>query len=93
MNPLTEAQAWREVARRFVERDDRAAGDGLCIAVAEIAREKAISVARYGKMKGRVRSYMLADEHYAYPYPWSEHIDARALAALWLACEAEASHD
>ena len=66
MTPLTEAQAWREVARLTVEHTSNSAQFSV---------------------PDRVRVAMW--ERYSF---WTEGRDVKlnALAALWLACEAEA---
>lgn len=83
---VTEAAAWREVARLLVE--DRQ-GVELCTNVYALLLGKRISPYLHAVMYMRVRR---ATSPYVWEYRGSEdddHREARCLAALWFALEAE----
>lgn len=84
--PLTEGEAWREVAR--MEFDDEIGSGGLCFLVADLHDAKAI------RTRTREAMYRHIDEHldgaaWAYENCDPHAHEARCLAALWLAHEAE----
>lgn len=85
MSVLTEPQAWREIARRIAEREWTAYG--LCYEIWYMGFYGYISSTIQKQMKDRLDEYMSDPEAYAY-HPGTE-AEARTLAALWLACEAE----
>lgn len=91
---MTEAEAWREIARAFAEREDAGlALAGLCWAAEGLAQIGHISFEDASDMEARVQGYM---NHAGFAYHTDlstfdnafEH-EARCLAALWLAEEAE----
>lgn len=73
---MTEANAWREAARRFAERRDY----GVWVCLNDLRREGIIAVWMFHKMVDRVRWHMGTRF-----YP---PIDP-CLAALWMALETE----
>lgn len=89
---LTEAQAWRKIARRIVERKWRTRG--LCFEAYRLYNGEVggISGATYIRMTDRIDENLRVhpdtteDGH---AYPPGEEPEARVLAALWLALEAE----
>ena len=89
---LTEVQAWEEVARRFVEgKADR----GLCKAFAGLWYHELINRDVHYIMSSRVDGYLTDENVYAYEYrkkdghmECQKNDEGRALAALWLMCEA-----
>lgn len=83
-NYLTEPEAWREIARRIAE--GQWEGFGLCHEDSMLRWEERISASTHIAMRARTRFY-LNDNLWAYP-PRTEP-EARILAALWLALEAE----
>ena len=95
MKTLTEAQAWREVARRDCEGEGPYWG--LCTAVYQLEDDGLVVDAVCRAMFARLNTYLSGDL-WAYKTRGSvwnrrSHLPfrpARALAALWLACEAEA---
>jgi hypothetical protein len=93
---MTEAEAWREVARRFAL---AIAPYGLCYEIAELCDFEKVSESAYRTMSERVDEH-LGGAKWAYEpravqgcwdieHDYSEHREARCLAALWLALEAE----
>lgn len=83
-NCLTEPEAWREIARRIAEgRWDRL---GLCHEALVLRWGKRIYGFTEVAMRSRIRSH-LNTEMWAYRYGTKP--EARILAALWLALEAE----
>jgi hypothetical protein len=81
---LTEAQAWREIARRIVEGEWKRFGlcreiQALLLAEDKILRDDASA------MFLRLGTYL----DYGWAYTPGEEREARALAALWLALDAE----
>ena len=82
----TEAAAWREVARLLVE--DRQGVD-ICTNAYVLLLDKRIGPYMHAVMYMRVRS---STSPYVWEYRGSEdddHREARCLAALWFALEAE----
>ena len=92
---LTEVQAWEEVARRFVENPPRECG--LCTVVEDMywRDERSVDGHVRTNMTTRINSY-LGDDTWAYGEwddvenweVWVKNDEGRALAALWLMCEA-----
>ena len=91
---MTEPEAWREIARRFARGK---ALHGLCHEVGVVFDSRRISDVVYDTMCGRIDEH-LGDRAWGYDprigsgggYDHSEHREARCLAALWLALDAEA---
>jgi hypothetical protein len=83
---MTEAEAWREIARRIVE--GKWGGWGLCREVWSLCIELRITRSMWNKMAGRVEDHLDA-AGLSWAYPEGTEPEARALAALWLALEAE----
>jgi hypothetical protein len=81
---MTEPEAWREIARRIVE--DEWARCGLCREVWFLYMERGIM--RSIRMLKRVKDHLDA-AGLIWAYPEGTEREARALAALWLALEAE----
>jgi hypothetical protein len=81
---MTEPEAWREIARRIVE------GEwgrwGLCREVWLLYMERGITSSI--RMSERVKHHLDA-AGLSWAYPEGTEPEARALAALWLALEAE----
>ena len=83
-NFLTEPAAWREIARRIAEgRWDRL---GLCHEALVLRWGKRIYGFTEAEMRRRIR-YHINGEMWAYRH--GTEPEARILAALWLALEAE----
>jgi hypothetical protein len=85
---MTEPEAWREIARRIVE--GKWEGFGLCNEVLRLYGEDRTECAELHAMYKRVRQHVAVSPdspHWAYPA--GTEPEARALAALWLALEAE----
>ena len=86
---MTEAEAWREIARRIVE------GEwgwlGLCYEIARLKVQQRVADDQAGAMALRVEYHVESGASRSYPYAYVEGTEpeARALAALWLALEAE----
>lgn len=93
---LTEPEAWREIARRLVEDDVYNLPLGLCLLVHHLCWDGSIDPSTRRRMGLRVQDY-LQGRVYAYAYRTAtryesyvnKYREARALAALWLALEAE----
>jgi hypothetical protein len=83
--PMTEPEAWREIARRIVEGEW--AFCGLCREVWFLYMERGIM--RSIRMLERVKHHLDAAGLIGLAYPEGTEPEARALAALWLALEAE----
>lgn len=94
---LTEPQAWREIARRWVEREECGA-IGSCPIISNLIISLQIDGTTSLSMRGRIKKH-LGGREFAYgdireveaavdPYI-ERYREARALAALWLALEAE----
>ena len=89
----TEAAAWREVARQLVEERGYV---GLCDMVAYLEAYDSIGAETYYGMKDRLKGALGASV-WAYPTGvnpplftyYDDHREARCLAALWFALEAE----
>ncbi len=92
---LSEAEAWRGVARRIGE--GGTGKRGLCSEVDRMSIDGEIGRDVYFAMCNRVEAYNQPYEKERcylgfggpYFYPPGEDWDARLLCALWLACEAE----
>lgn len=83
-NYLTEPEAWREIARRIAEGEW---GEiGLCSEVVALNSDLRICPSTAVAMRSRIRSH-LNIERWAYRH--GTESEARILAALWLALEAE----
>lgn len=88
---MTEAEAWREIARRIVER--KAMGSGLYHEAWKMWTDGNVPRFVLASMHRRVDAHMRSGQSYALP---GKQIDeARILAALWMALEAEeeGAHD
>jgi len=83
---MTEAEAWREIARRIVEGDWSRLG--LCREVRFLHRVSAIAFSVHQSMAKRLTRHLIACGR-IWAYPEGTEPEARALAALWLALEAE----
>jgi hypothetical protein len=83
---LTEAQAWRRIARTIVE--GKWAHSGLCDEVGTLRFNRQISGTVEERMYERINSYIRGSKSW-WAYPDGEEADGRALAALWMALEAE----
>lgn len=83
-NDLTEPEAWREIARRIAE--DQWDGFGLCHEDSMLRWEGRISASTQVAMRTRTKSYL---DKETWAYPNGAEPEARILAALWLALEAE----
>jgi hypothetical protein len=87
---MTEPEAWREVARRFAEGE---APTSLCREALHLFRRRLVDAFLCDDMRRRVRGHVVANAtnyETAWAYPLSsEYDEARCLAALWLALEAE----
>lgn len=90
--PLTEGEAWRAIAEELLTTGSLGkcwcgthSARGLCIVVGRWQRAGLISSAIEYDMGSRIDSY-LNGQSFAYNTP---SVTARAMAALWLAEEAE----
>lgn len=90
---LTEVQAWEEVARRFVDGEVRS--DGLCWVIQRMWYSDEVSRDVQAIMSGRIDDYLDVEDVWAYEdrdsCGWLYCVkddEGRALAALWLMCEA-----
>ncbi len=86
---MTEAEAWREIARRIVEGEwDQY---GLCREVADLQVQRRITGEKASAMHINVLSHLIqtSSRLHGYVYPEGTEPEARALAALWMALEAE----
>jgi hypothetical protein len=85
---MTEPEAWRYIALRIVE--GRWCKIGLCYETYELFDAERIEVRTWLSMKKRVARHLLGlGESGEFAYPMGTKPEARALAALWLALEAE----
>lgn len=92
---MTKPEAWREVARIWAEREE-GWRLGLCSCVRLLYYRDKIGVQTYCHMRERIDSH-LGNRIWAYNWRSNEsndhyadrHREARTLAALWLALEAE----
>ena len=80
---MTEPEAWREIARRIVN-DKQCRVNGIYTLAVMLLSSKAIYSKTHKQMERRVGAYFRISEP---DYPFEP--EARALAALWLALEAE----
>jgi hypothetical protein len=80
---MTEAEAWREIARRIVEGEWSRLE--LCYDAHKLYLQSQIDRPLSVKMRERLEQHI--GRGLAYPY--GTEPEARALAALWLALEAE----
>ena len=85
-NYLTEPEAWREIARRIAEGEWNKAG--LCAELCGLCGKNLISWFMMWDMEDRVESH-LDTRLGCWAYKPGEEPEARILAALWLALEAE----
>ena len=84
----TEPEAWRYIARRIVER--KWLKSGLCHEVWQLFDAERIEWRTWLTMKKRItRHLVVLGKNGDYAYPFGTEPEARALAALWLALEAE----
>jgi hypothetical protein len=89
----TEAAAWREVARQLVEERQEF---GLCCHAARLWMGFRVNGETWAAMRARLAD-ALEGRLWAYPVNWGgaipayydDHREARCLAALWFALEAE----
>ena len=86
---MTEPEAWREIARRIVEGEWSRLG--LCREVANLQVQRRITEKKASAMAINVLSHLMetSSRQHGYVYPEGTEREARALAALWLALEAE----
>jgi hypothetical protein len=86
---MTEPEAWREIARRIVEGEW--SRFGLCREVAGLQVQRKITEEKASAMAINVLSHLMetSSRRHGYVYPEGAEPDSRALAALWLALEAE----
>ena len=87
---LTEPEAWREIARRIAEGEWRKMG--LCYEVVALRIVGGrISEKQCNRMGCRIEQHIAVHEAYAtdWAYKPGAEPEARILAALWLALEAE----
>ena len=87
---LTEPEAWQEIARRIAEGEW--VGCGLCAEIEVLHDQRRISLYMVLDMEERVESHLyfkLWAYEQMYAYEPGEEEEARILAALWLALEAE----
>lgn len=92
---LTEVQAWEEVARRFIQGETEA-GDGLCWTFDVLHQANDIETLVFDRMNTRIDSYLFHNQMWAYESKSYDGVykycvkndEGRALAALWLMCEA-----
>lgn len=83
---LTEPEAWREIARRIVRRTWNKMG--LCAELYDLCAERLISCFKMCDMEDRIKHHLrMHNSHWAYEA--GTEPEARILAALWLALEAE----
>jgi hypothetical protein len=83
---LTESEAWREIARRIAEGEWNKAG--LCAELCYLCVENLISGFMMCDMEDRI-NWHLDTRLGCWAYKPGEEPEARILAALWLALEAE----
>jgi len=90
---MTEAQAWREIARRIVEGEWHK--KGLCYEAWRLLREDQVCPSTEGVMFQRANLHVqeligVSDTRIlAFAYPPGSEPEARALAALWMALESK----
>jgi hypothetical protein len=86
---MTEPEAWREIARRIVEGEW--SRFGLCREVAGLRVQRKIAEEKAYAMTVNVLNHLVetGSRQHGYVYPEGTEPEARALAALWLALEAE----
>ena len=86
---MTEAEAWREIARRIVEGEWLRLG--LCFEAVELEWKGDVTHATRMDMCKRACRHALcsSSRHNGHAYRAGTEPEARALAALWLALEAE----
>ena len=89
MKQLTEAQAWREIARRLG--NGKRFQFGLCYEADQVWCEGRCSHETLDIMEKRATNHVVSsgDSFYGLAYPHGEERAARILAALWMALEAE----
>jgi hypothetical protein len=87
--PMTEPEAWREIARRIVEGEWE--GVGLCREVVELKWQGVLTDNTRIAMLRRALNHVFfsSNRHDGHAYFAGTEREARALAALWLALEAE----
>jgi hypothetical protein len=86
---MTEPEAWREIARRIVEGDWKKCG--LCREAGALHENDKVTTAVFRSMSYRVRQHVAYCDSavWGWAYRMGTEPEARALAALWLALEAE----
>ena len=86
---MTEAEAWREIARRIV--DGKWGQYGLCRETSRLHWDQLITDDMAFAMCERILPHLMetSSRRHGYVYPEGTEPEARALAALWLALEAE----
>jgi hypothetical protein len=87
--PMTEPEAWREIARRIVAGEWDAIG--LCREVWKLRNQQSIAPKLALVMAFRAVEHVDLIDNQSHPYAYHQGAEpeARALAALWLALEAE----
>jgi hypothetical protein len=83
---MTEAEAWREIARRIVEGEWVQCG--LCRETWYLRIKGDVAISVWWRMHDHLK-YHLNAFGLDWAYPAGTEPEARALAALWLALEAE----
>ena len=87
---LTEPEAWREIARRIAEGEWN--NRGLCAEISDLCDEGRLSLVIEWDMEDRIKRHLDARKN-GWPHNWAYECgtepEARILAALWLALEAE----
>jgi hypothetical protein len=94
---LSEAKAWREIGNRLLAPDyaPRYGAGQLCLEAARLTAEKRISPPVSEQMQDRAMAHVLARHRRCVAYLAEEEMtlgemrEARALAAYWMALEAE----
>jgi hypothetical protein len=86
---LTEPEAWREIARRIVEGEWEEFG--LCLETEKLEDENMVTGKTCAAMRIRVCDHVACCDSAIFGWAYSVGVEpeARALAALWLALEAE----
>lgn len=81
---LTEPEAWQEIARRIADGEWERVG--LCLEVDLLRWNLRICISTADAMRARIRFHRNTK---TWAYPRGTASEARTLAALWLALEAE----
>lgn len=92
---LTEAQAWRLIAKKLL--DEGRVEEGICLEVSKLNVNNTVAHDTYVKMFARLIDYRRSHADLTnagawagtFVYACSHHHEARATACLWMALEAE----